>query len=106
MIKPLALVGVLLAATPVFAQESADAGLARMDEFVAVFAAHNCVLATKGENAIPEDDLMALFAHAGFSESDVGRFATALLESEQATVERETDAVTILPPLCDAGVAE
>jgi len=105
VIKALTLVGVL-AAMPVFAQESADAGLARMDEFVAVFAAHNCVLATKGENGIPEEDLMALFAHAGFSEADIGRFATALLDSEQATVERETEAVTILPPLCETGVAE
>lgn len=99
MIKPFALASLVLVATPVFAD-------ARLDEFVAVFQAHNCVLATKGEDGIPEKELMALFAHAGFSEEDVAYYASSLLENEQASVERETDAVTILSPLCVVETSE
>ncbi len=99
MIKPLALAGMILAATPVVAQESADP---QLDEFVGVFRAHNCVLATRGEDAIPEPELMAMFAEVGIDEDKVAELATELLDSERATVDLETDAVTVLPPLCIA----
>ncbi len=97
MIKPLALVPVMLAAMPAFAQESASAQLAA---FVSVFKAHDCVLATKGENAIPEPELMEMFAAVGIGEQQVAGLATGLLESGQATVDEATDAVTVLAPLC------
>ena len=97
MIKPLALAGLLLVATPVASQDASDA---QLDDFVGVFRAHNCVLATRGENAIPEDDLMAMFAAVGIDKDRVAELATLLLDSELATVELETDAVTVLPPLC------
>lgn len=100
MIKPLALASVMLAATPVFAQESADAGLERMDAFIAVFQTLNCTLATRGENAIPESELLAMFAEVGFVGDDVPAYATALIESGRAEVDLETDGVTVLPPLC------
>jgi len=99
VIKALTLVGVALAAVPAGAQQ-AETPLPRLDAFVAVFKAHECVLATKGEGAIPQDELMALFAEAGFVGGDVPTYATALIESGRATVDEATDAVTILPPLC------
>lgn len=97
MSKPFALASVLLAATPVFAQESADA---RMAAFVAVFQANNCTLATRGENAISEEKLMSLFANAGIDEEQIPDLAQSLLDNGQASVELETDAFTVLPPLC------
>ena len=103
MIKPLALASVILAAMPAFAQESASAQLAA---FVAVFKANDCVLATKGENAIPEATLMAMFAEVGIGDQQVAGLATGLLESGQATVDEATDAVTILPPLCIVEASE
>lgn len=72
----------------------------RIAAFVAVFQAHDCVLATRGEGAITQDELMALFAEAGFVGRDVPTYATALIESGRATVDKAIDAVTILPPLC------
>jgi DNA-binding transcriptional regulator PaaX len=94
--------------------EEALAGAMRLDadldilltNFVGVFAAHGCVLATRGENAIPSAELMAMFAGVGIGESQVAELATSLLDSGRATVELETDAVTILPPLCIAEMME
>ncbi|NOR61763.1 MAG: hypothetical protein GQ535_04610 [Rhodobacteraceae bacterium] len=103
MIKPLALAGILVAATPVGAQDSANA---QLNDFVGVFRAHNCVLATRGENAIPEAELMGMFADVGIDEQMVAELASGLLDSGQATVELETDAVTVLPPLCIAEASE
>lgn len=99
MIKPLALAGLLLAATTVSAQDPTDA---QMEDFVNVFRAHNCVLATRGESAIPEAEMMGMFAEIGIGEELIAELAAKLLDSGQATVELETDAVTILPPLCIA----
>ncbi len=106
MIKPFAFAGAMLAATPVFAQESADAGLARMGEFVAVFQALDCTLATRGKNAIPESELFAMFADAGFVGDDVPRYADALIGSGRAEVDLDTDGVTVLPPLCVVEASE
>ena len=103
MIKPLALAGLFLGATPVAAQDAVDA---QLDDFVGVFSAHNCVLATRGENAIPEAELMQMFADVGIGEDKVAELATLLLDSGRATVELETDAVTVLPPLCEAETKE
>ncbi len=87
-----------IAGSPTGGQEALSED--RIAAFVAVFQAHECVLATKGEGAISEDELMALFAEAGFVGRDVQTFASALIESGRASVDVATDAVTILPPLC------
>ncbi len=106
MIKALAVASMVLVSAPVLAQESDDSGLPRLDEFVAVFQAHNCVLATKGEGALAQDELFGLFADVGFSRADVPVYASTLIRSGRAVADDATDGVTVLPPLCTQEASE